>query len=109
MRGVREGLGQRNLLLLAVRDHALEVAALLDELEAVDGADPLDAVAVVAAEEDAEVDELVVGEVEADERRLQAEEGASRVRQKCAESRRIASELRRIAQELRKNCASPAG
>ena len=94
MRGVREGLGQRNLLLLAVRDHALEVAALLDELEAVDGADPLDAVAVVAAEEDAEVDELVVGEVEADERRLQAEEGASRVRQKCAESRRIASELR---------------
>ena len=45
-----------------MRDHALEVAALLDELEAVDGADPLDAVAVVAAEEDAEVDELVVGE-----------------------------------------------
>ena len=58
-----------------MRDHALEVAALLDELEAVDGADPLDAVAVVAAEEDAEVDELVVGEVEADERRLQADVG----------------------------------
>ena len=45
---------------LDVGDYAFEVLVVADELESGGGADALDGVEVVAAEEDAEVDELNV-------------------------------------------------
>lgn len=53
------GDGEFLLVGLDVGDYAFEVFVVADELESSGGADALDGVEVVAAKEDAEVDELV--------------------------------------------------
>jgi hypothetical protein len=64
--GIGEGpvFGKGELLLIGldVRDYAFEVLVVADQFEGGGGADAFDGVEVVAAEEDAEVDELMLSE-----------------------------------------------
>ena len=56
---VRPVIRDRILLLVEVLKQTLNVAVLLDVLQRVDGTDTLDAVAIVASAENADVNELV--------------------------------------------------
>mmetsp|Transcript_94900 Transcript_94900/g.284400 ORF Transcript_94900/g.284400 Transcript_94900/m.284400 type:complete len:273 (+) Transcript_94900:420-1238(+) len=68
-----EGLGQRVLGRVNLLERLLDATVVLDELERLDRTDALDRIGVVAAAQDAQVDELLLVELEALERRLQVD------------------------------------